>query len=64
MKFDVNLSEIENKYKKLQLLIHPDRFVNKTEKEKEFADVISSQLNKAYRKIRDPLARAKYIVIN
>lgn len=41
--------------------VHPDRFVNASAPEKRVAMQWSTQLNEAYRVLRDPLQRAKYL---
>lgn len=41
---------------------HPDRFARKSEAERRHALEMSSQLNDAYRTLRDPVQRALYVL--
>jgi molecular chaperone HscB len=42
--------------------LHPDNFVNATELERELSLKRSSELNDAYRTLRDPVARVEYLL--
>ncbi|PYU15493.1 MAG: Fe-S protein assembly co-chaperone HscB, partial [Acidobacteria bacterium] len=42
--------------------LHPDNFVNATEQERELSLKRSSELNDAYRTLRDPIARVEYLL--
>jgi molecular chaperone HscB len=42
--------------------LHPDNFVNASERERELSLELSSQLNDAYRVLRDPVARVEYLL--
>ncbi|CAO3643355.1 unnamed protein product [Cunninghamella echinulata] len=41
---------------------HPDSYSNATEREHKYAEIQSSLLNKAYHTLKDPLARAQYLL--
>ncbi|XP_016920834.1 iron-sulfur cluster co-chaperone protein HscB [Apis cerana] len=60
--YDVNVTEIQKKYKELQKLLHPDKFSNKSEKEKQFSEILSSLVNKAYSTLLHPLKRGLYML--
>jgi molecular chaperone HscB len=42
--------------------LHPDSFVNATELERELSLKRSSELNDAYRTLRDPVSRVEYLL--
>ena len=42
--------------------LHPDRFASRPPAEQEAALAASSQLNDAYRTLRDPIARTEYLL--
>lgn len=54
--------ELKNNFRKMQGLLHPDKFVKSNDTEKTFSLHHSSYLNKAYSTLRDPLARANYLL--
>jgi len=53
---------IEQKFLQLSWKLHPDKFVNASERERELSLERSSQLNDAYRVLRDPIARVEYLL--
>src|SRR5262249_6681370 len=52
----------EEAYKKLQVEVHPDRFAAGTEQQKRVALQSSARVNEAYRALRDPIERARYLL--
>jgi len=61
-KFDVDPKELTQKFRNLQRLLHPDKFSQKSEQEKEYSASHSSLVNKAYSIIAKPLARGLYLL--
>src|SRR6266478_2161146 len=61
-KLSVDLTLLEKKFLQLSWKLHPDNFVNATERERELSLEKSSQLNDAYRVLRDPVARVEYLL--
>src|SRR5437762_1030519 len=59
--FSIEARMLEKKFHELQRGEHPDRFVNKSEQERSGALERSSLINKAYRTLRDPVQRRKYL---
>lgn len=53
---------LEQKFLQLSWKLHPDNFVNTTEREREMSLQRSSKLNDAYRVLRDPVARVEYLL--
>ena len=62
MRFDLSEEELENRFRELQKLTHPDRFATKTEHERELSASISARANLAYDALRDPVQRAQRIL--
>jgi len=60
--FDLGLKKLEVAYFSLQTKLHPDRFSNKSEKEKLFSMQQSMCANEAYETLKSPLTRAEYIL--
>ncbi|XP_063242070.1 iron-sulfur cluster co-chaperone protein HscB [Bacillus rossius redtenbacheri] len=60
--YEISLNKVSSTYRKLQNVLHPDRFVNRSEEEKNISEEYSSLLNKAYSTVTDPLKRAIYML--
>eukprot|EP00794_Sanderia_malayensis_P014038 gene14038-15497_t len=60
--FDIDVKELTESYRKLQAIVHPDKFGNSDEKEQQYSAEQSSLINKAYNTILDPLSRAAYLL--
>ncbi len=58
----LEMSSLEQKFLQLSWKLHPDNFVNASDKERELSLKRSSELNDAYRVLRDPLARVEYLL--
>jgi len=58
----IDMNALEQKFLKLSWKLHPDNFVNATETERELSLKRSSELNDAYRVLRDPVARVEYLL--
>src|SRR6266516_2134670 len=58
----IEMSGLEQKFLQLSWKLHPDNFVNASDKERELSLKRSSELNDAYRVLRDPLARVEYLL--
>jgi molecular chaperone HscB len=61
-KLSIDPSDLEQKFLQLSWKLHPDNFVNATEQEREFSLRGSSEVNDAYRVLRDPVARVEYLL--
>ncbi len=53
---------LERAYREIQARIHPDRFVNSGEAEKRASMQWTTRVNEAYRTLKDPVLRAKYML--
>jgi len=58
----IEMGGLEQKFLQLSWKLHPDNFVNATEQERELSLKRSSELNDAYRTLRDPVARVEYLL--
>jgi molecular chaperone HscB len=58
----IEMDGLEKKFLQLSWKLHPDNFVNATERERELSLEKSSRLNDAYRVLRDPVARVEYLL--
>src|SRR5258705_13815219 len=58
----VEMSSLEQRFLQLSWKLHPDNFVNASDEERELSLQRSSELNDAYRVLRDPLARVEYLL--
>jgi molecular chaperone HscB len=58
----IEMSALEQKFLQMSWKLHPDNFVNASEPERELSLKRSSELNDAYRTLRDPIARVEYLL--
>jgi molecular chaperone HscB len=58
----IEMDVLEAKFHQLSWKLHPDNFVRAPESERELSLERSSQLNDAYRTLRDPVARVAYLL--
>jgi molecular chaperone HscB len=58
----IEMSALEQKFLQMSWKLHPDNFVNASEPERELSLKRSSELNDAYRTLRDPVARVEYLL--
>jgi molecular chaperone HscB len=55
-------SDLERRYRALQRSVHPDRFATAGDADRRLALQASARVNEAYRTLRDPVARAEYLL--
>jgi molecular chaperone HscB len=58
----IEMAALEQKFLQLSWKLHPDNFVKASETEREISLKRSSELNDAYRTLRDPVARVEYLL--
>src|SRR6266852_3490332 len=58
----IEMSTLEQKFLQLSWKLHPDNFVNASEEERDLSLKRSSELNDAYRTLRDPVGRVEYLL--
>eukprot|EP00879_Flechtneria_rotunda_P019501 GHRR01020482.1.p1 GENE.GHRR01020482.1~~GHRR01020482.1.p1 ORF type:complete len:198 (+),score=49.38 GHRR01020482.1:617-1210(+) len=60
--YDVDLAALDKRYKQLQWHLHPDRSAGKPQDQQHQDAELSMLVNQAYQVLRNPLARANYMV--
>ena len=60
--FVLDGAALESAYRGIQARIHPDRFASAGEAEKRASMQWTTRVNEAYRTLRDPVQRAKYLL--
>ena len=60
--FEIDTEELENRYQRLTLEMHPDFFGTAPEKQKRLSEKSSVMLNAAYSSLREPASRARYLL--
>jgi molecular chaperone HscB len=61
-KLTIDLADLELRFHSLSWKLHPDNFVRAADDERQLSLDRSSQLNDAYRTLRDPVARVEYLL--
>lgn len=56
------MKELKARYHSLQQIIHPDNVQQRSEKERLYSEQQSSAINDCYQTLKDPLARATYLL--
>ena len=59
---NLSLDDLQERFYDLSRKLHPDRFMQKPEAERQRALDMSSALNDAYRTLKDPIKRAQYLL--
>lgn len=62
VQYAVDPARLEHGYRELQSQVHPDRFAVASEPERRVAMQWATRANEAYRTLRDPLERARYLL--
>ena len=60
--FALDIAEIDRRYFQLQRQLHPDRFAMRGPRERALSQQQATSLNAAYETLKDPLARAGYLL--
>jgi len=60
--FDVDLSDLSQRYRELQRVVHPDKFVNATDRERLLSVEKAAVINEAYQVLKTPQRRARYML--
>jgi molecular chaperone HscB len=62
VRYSVDSTSIERGYRDLQSRVHPDKFAAATEPERRVAMQWAARANEAYRTLRHPVERARYLL--
>ena len=60
--FVLDMAGLEQHYRELQTRVHPDKHAHLSDAERRLAMQWSTQVNEAYRTLRQPLRRAQYLL--
>lgn len=60
--FEVDLTNLQQRYTALQQSVHPDKFANAGDQEKRLSMQQTSHINEAYQTLKDPVSRAVYLL--
>src|SRR3954470_4917185 len=58
----LDTGRLENSYKELQTLVHPDRYAQAADPERRASMQWTTRVNEAYSTLKDPVQRAKHIL--
>ena len=61
-RFDVDLAQLDTRYRELQREVHPDRFAAAPDAERRVSMQLATRVNEAYQTLKSPLKRAVYIL--
>ena len=62
MAFEVDLDLVQQRYRDLQKVVHPDKFVNASDQEKRISMQQTSWINEAFNTLSQPVDRAIYLL--
>jgi molecular chaperone HscB len=62
VRYAVDAARLEQHYRDLQSEVHPDRFASRPEADRRVAMQWATRANEAYRTLRDPVGRARYLL--
>ena len=60
--FNVDAAALDARYRELQREVHPDRFATASDAEKRLSMQMATRVNEAYRTLKSPLPRARYLL--
>jgi len=60
--FEIDQSQLAERYRELQRTLHPDKFANAPDRERRMSVQYAAQVNEAYRTLKSPINRARYIL--
>lgn len=59
--FSIDLTQLDQAFRKVQSQVHPDKFVQSGDVEKRVAMQWATRVNEAYQTLKKPLKRARYL---
>lgn len=60
--FEVDLQDLSQRYRDLQRVVHPDKFVNASDRERLLSVEKAAMINEAYQILKSPQRRARYML--
>lgn len=61
-KLRIDVADLEQRFHQMSWKLHPDNFVRAPERDRGLSLDVSSQLNDAYRTLREPVSRVEYLL--
>lgn len=61
-KLNIDMAALEREFYRLSRKLHPDLFARSSAQEQEWSTEKTSQLNDAYRTLKDPIGRTQYLL--
>ena len=61
-RFEIDLKDLERRFREISLQVHPDRFAQAAARDRRISLERSTSLNDAYRTLRDPARRAAHLL--
>jgi molecular chaperone HscB len=61
-RFDLDMGDVEKRYRELSRALHPDRYVGRPAGERRLALSKAIEVNEAWRVVRDPVTRAEALL--
>jgi len=58
----LDVNDLQARFYKLSRVLHPDHYSRKSDTERECSNQATAKLNDAWRTLRDPVARAEYVL--
>lgn len=62
VRFAIDPNMLDQHFRKIQSEVHPDRFASSTPAERLRSMQLATQVNEAYRTLKNPTARARYLL--
>ena len=60
--YAIDSAALDQSYRDLQALVHPDRYASAGDAERRASMQLTTRVNEAYRALKDPVQRAKHIL--
>ena len=60
--FKINDDQLDKNFRNIQFMAHPDKFATKNNTESEISQEVSSNVNIAYKTLKNPVNRAAYLL--
>jgi molecular chaperone HscB len=60
--YAIDLARLDEAYRRLQSLVHPDRFASAGDAERRASMQWTTRVNEAYRALKDPVQRGKHLL--